>query len=99
MAYFQGSVRSLVLGMDTNVNVVLPHDYYDAQGNPGKYDKVLYLLHGLKQNADAWPRMSSAERYADYYGYALVIPEVQRSFYTDMAGGPAYFTYLTEDWI
>jgi len=97
MAYFQGAIRSYVMGMDTNVNVILPHDYYDAQGNPGKYDKVMYLLHGLKQNADAWPRMSSAERYANYYGYALVIPEVQRSFYTDMPGGPSYFTYLTEE--
>jgi len=97
MAYFQGAVRSRVLGMDTNINVILPHDYYDAQGNPGKYDKVLYLLHGLKQNADAWPRMSSVERYANYYGYAVVIPEVQRSFYADMPGGPSYFSYITEE--
>ena len=97
MAYFQGSVRSKALGMDTNVNVILPYDYYDPQGNPGRYDKVLYLLHGLKQNADAWPRMSSVERYANYYGFAVVIPEVQRSFYADMAGGPSYFTYITQE--
>lgn len=97
MAYFCGSVRSRILEMDTNIHVVIPYDYYDAQGNPGKYDKVLYLLHGLKQNADAWPRFSSAERYANYYGYALVFPEVQRSFYTDMKQGMRYFTYLTEE--
>ena len=97
MAYFQGAVRSYVMGLDTNINVILPHDYYDASGNPGKYDKVLYLLHGLKQNADAWPRMSGVERYANHYGFAVVIPEVQRSFYTDMPGGPSYFTYITEE--
>ncbi|MBR5231709.1 MAG: esterase family protein [Clostridia bacterium] len=97
MAYFQGAFRSAVLGMDTNVNVILPYDRYDGNGNPGRYDKVLYMLHGLKQNADAWPRMSGIERYANYYGYAVVVPEVQRSFYTDMARGMNYFTYLTEE--
>lgn len=97
MAYFAGSVRSKVLCMDTNVNVVIPHDYYDSCGNPGKYDKVLYLLHGLHQNADAWPRFSSAERFTNCYGYALVFPEVQRSFYTDMAQGMKYYTFITEE--
>ena len=97
MAYFQGAVRSSVMNMDTNINVILPYDYYDSEGNPGKYNKVLYLLHGLKQNADAWPRMSSVERYANYYGFAVVIPEVQRSFYADMPGGPNYFTYITRE--
>ena len=97
MAYFQGAFRSLTLGMDTNVNVILPYDRYTDDGQPGKYDKVLYMLHGLKQNADAWPRMSGIERYANHHGYAVVIPEVQRSFYTDMAKGMRYFTYLTEE--
>lgn len=97
MAYFAGSVRSKVLCMDTNVNVVIPRDYYDSHGNHGKCDKVLYLLHGLQQNADAWPRFSSAERFANCYGYALVFPEVQRSFYMDMAQGMKYYTFITEE--
>ena len=98
MALFQGTVRSLALGMDTKVNVVLPYDYYDAQGNPkGEVNKVLYLLHGLKQNADAWLRYSSAERYANYGGYALVVPEVQRSWYRDLPGEMNYLTYIAEE--
>lgn len=97
MAYFQSAVRSQVLGMDVSVNFVVPYDRYDAEGNPGRYDKVLYLLHGLKGSAFSWPRMSSCERYANYYGYALVIPEVQRSFYANMEYGPDYFTYITEE--
>ena len=97
MALFRCSFRSKVLQMDTIANVVIPYDHYDLQGNPGQYDKVLYLLHGLKQNADAWQRLSSAERYANYYGYCLVMPEVQRSFYTDMEMGMPYFTYITEE--
>lgn len=97
MACFRSSVRSRVLGMDTTINVIIPYDHYSPDGAPGHYDKVLYLLHGLKQNADAWQRMSSAECYANYYGYVIIMPEVQRSFYTDMAYGPRYFTYITEE--
>ena len=97
MAYFRGTVRSLTLQMDTLVNVIIPYDYYALDQTPGRYDKTLYLLHGLKQNADAWPRMSGVERYANNYGYFVVIPEVQRSFYTDMASGLPYFQYLTEE--
>ena len=97
MACFQGSFRSLVLGMDTHVNVIVPYDRYDEKGNPGKYDKVLYMLHGIKQNSDSWVRNSSIERYANYYGYAVVMPEVQRSFYANMEMGLDYFTYITEE--
>lgn len=97
MACFRGSIRSQVMEMDTLVNVVVPYDQYDSNGKPRKIDKVLYLLHGLKGNADSWQRYSSAERFAYYYGYAVIMPEVQRSFYTDMVYGPRYFTYLTEE--
>ena len=34
------------------------------------------------------------ERYARERGLAVVLPEVQRSFYTDMAYGLPYFTYV-----
>ena len=34
MAFWQGTIRSQALDMDTKVNVILPYDYYDAQGNP-----------------------------------------------------------------
>lgn len=97
MAVFQGTIRSRALDMDTKVNVILPYDYYDAQGNPKPVDKVLYLLHGLKQNADAWLRYASAERYANYYGYALVVPEVQRSWYCDVSGDMHYFRYIAQE--
>ena len=97
MACIRMTLRSRALDMDTIVNVVIPYDCFDRNGNPGKFSRTLYLLHGLRQNADAWQRLSSAERYANYYGYALVMPDAQRSFYTDMAHGPRFFTYLTEE--
>ena len=98
MALWQGTIRSQALNMDIKVNVVLPYDYYDAEGKPrGKVDKVLYLLHGLKQNADAWIRYTSAEHYAGYTGYALVVPEVQRSWYRNLPGEMNYLTYIAEE--
>ncbi len=97
MALFRGTIRSQALEMDTAVHVILPYDRLSADGEQMQYDKVLYLLHGLKQNADAWQRMSSVERYAQEHGFVVVMPEVQRSFYTDMAHGLKYFTYISEE--
>ena len=94
MAFFKGSIRSQTLGMDTGLTVVLP---FDRAAVPETECPAIYLLHGHGENADVWTRMTSAERYANAYGVALVMPEVQRSFYTDMAMGLSYFTYVTEE--
>lgn len=91
MALFEGSLRSEVLRMDTAVTVSLPQ-------KPGTADPpVLYLLHGLGDDHTAWVRRTGIDRYANREGIAVVMPEVQRGFYTDMAYGPAYFTYITEE--
>ena len=94
MAFFKGSVRSKILGIDTELAVVLPFDRVPA-AKP--VCPVVYLLHGHGENAGAWFRMTAVERYAYSYGVALIMPEVQRSFYTDMAKGLPYFSYLTEE--
>lgn len=94
MAFLKGTIRSQVLGMDTGLAVVLPFD------NPGTVEEacpVLFLLHGHGQNADAWIRMTSVERYAKEYHVALVMPEVQRTFYTDMEMGLSYYTYVSQE--
>ena len=97
MAFWQGTIRSRALDMDTRVNVILPYDRYDAEGNPRPAGKVLYLLHGLKQNAEAWYRYAALEQYANRNGYVVVIPEVQRSWYCDLPGGMNYFTYVAQE--
>lgn len=58
---------------------------------------MLYLLHGLSDNHSCWLRRTAVDRYAEEYGIAVVMPEVQRSFYCDMAHGPAYFTYIADE--
>ena len=59
--------------------------------------KVLYLLHGLSDDASAWQRYSAIETLAKAYGLVVVMPSVGRSFYTDMPNGQKYFTYLVEE--
>src|SRR5512136_2289478 len=78
------------------LNIILP--------DPGKMGeipvarrKVLYLLHGLSDDASAWQRFTSIETVAATYGLVVVMPSVGRSFYTDQPNGPKYFTYLTEE--
>lgn len=77
--------------MNTSMTVVLPED------REMKDARVVYLLHGLADNTSGWSRYTSVERYARAYGVALVIPEVQRSFYSDMKYGPSYYTFVHDE--
>lgn len=91
MAHLRCDIKSQTLGMTTSLEVVLPDEgsLQDA--------KVVYLLHGLSDNCSGWCRYSAVERYAFNHGAAVVVPEVQRSFYTDMALGLDYFTYVSRE--
>ena len=84
MAQFEGTVYSASLGMMTGIAVSLPAEGRERpDGLP-----VLYLLHGLGDNHSCWLRRTAVDRYAEEYGIAVVMPEVQRSFYCDMAHVP-----------
>lgn len=96
MAIFRGTIRSKTLMMDTTVNVILPYEQHYMQSKAPRNRTVL-LLHGLKQNADAWTRMSRIEQFAHHTGFNVVIPEVQRSFYCDMPYGLSYFEYVSKE--
>jgi putative tributyrin esterase len=64
---------------------------------PVRKRKMLYLLHGLSDDASAWQRYTSIETVANNYGLVVVMPSVGRSFYNDMPNGQSYFTYLMEE--
>ena len=66
--------------MATHAFVVLPE--YPAQPQ-----NTLILLHGLSGACDTWNRRTSIERYAQKHNLAVIMPEVQRSWYTDMVYG------------
>ena len=91
MAFFRCDVMSESLGMATSVLVTMP-DTGDLAAAP-----VVYLLHGLTDNCTGWLRYTQAEHLARTHGAILIVPEVQRSFYTNMACGPKYFTYINQE--
>lgn len=95
MAIFDGTIFSQQLKMMTSLYVLLPENdtRRDEEGNV----PVLYLLHGLSDNHSCWVRRTNVERYAEEAGIAVVIPEVQRSFYTDMCYGLPYFRYVAQE--
>jgi S-formylglutathione hydrolase FrmB len=78
------------------LNIILPEPGM-MHGRPVRDRKVLYLLHGLSDDASAWQRFSSIETVARDYGLIVVMPSVGRSFYSDQPNGQAYFSYLTEE--
>jgi len=59
--------------------------------------KVLYLLHGLSDDASAWQRYTSIETLAAAYGLVVVMPSVGRSFYANQPNGQDFFSYVTEE--
>jgi S-formylglutathione hydrolase FrmB len=82
---------SSVLSRQTYVNIILP------QKDAGKPYPVLYLLHGLGDDQNAWLRNTSVERYAAGRGLVIVMPTTERGFYTDTAYGIRYFAHISEE--
>lgn len=78
------------MGLDTHINVILPHDITKSQ----KPARVLYFLHGLSGDCTKTARYTDIERQLQNTDLAVVFPEVQRSFYTDMRYGLKYFQYI-----
>ncbi|MBO7146553.1 MAG: esterase family protein [Lentisphaeria bacterium] len=101
MAFFECNFFSETLGIAVSVNVVLPQQTFTQIGmqnvSSGKEFPVLYLLHGLSDDHTIWMRRTSIERYAATYGIAVVMPCGGRSYYTDMAHGGKYWTYISEE--
>ncbi len=101
MALFQCHFFSDVLGLSSSMTVILPQQSKDVTAphhNRGamRYP-TLYLLHGLSDDHTIWQRRTSIERYVDPLGLAVVMPAVDRSFYTDMAAGNRYWTFISEE--
>lgn len=90
--------RSEVLESRGTVNLLLPQ-----RGNGDNSEifappfRVLYLLHGYSDDQTAWIRWTSIERYVEGLNLAVVMPAAGNSFYTDMAHGGNYLTFLSEE--
>lgn len=79
MAFIQLHIYSESLGMQTEVNIILPQK--NKMGEIGlkgraitEQYKSLYLLHGLSDDQTIWMRRTSIERYAYEYGICVIMP-------------------------
>jgi putative tributyrin esterase len=101
MALIHCNFFSEVLGVSSSICVILPQITKSQIGMGGSSKKekypTLYLLHGLSDDETIWQRRTSIERYVAEMGLAVVMPAVGRSFYTNMANGYDYWTYVTQE--
>ena len=95
----RGTIPSAVLGMDTGITIITPGTYHleALKERAGRPYKTAYLLHGLYGNHGSWADNTMLLVYANDYHMVFIMPEAARSFYTDMAYGLNYFTYISEE--
>lgn len=100
MALIQANFFSTALGMERQIDVILPQSA-NGIGQGGGQEvtdiPVLYLLHGATDDHTIWQRRTSIERYAVAKGLAVIMPSTDLGFYTDMKYGYDYFTYIGEE--
>lgn len=100
MALIHCNFFSTVLDLSSSMEVILPEPDRSPEGKAQEEKKlfpVLYLLHGLSDDHTIWQRRTSIERYVRDLNLAVVMPAVERSFYTDMARGPKYWSFISEE--
>ena len=101
MALIQCDFASQALGVCTSINVLLPQATPAQIGMAGSAVRetypTLYLLHGLSDDHTTWLRRTSIERYVASMGLAVVMPRVDRSWYTNMPHGMDYWTFVSEE--
>lgn len=94
MAFFDCHFFSETLSLCVSAHVLIPQV---PATQDRKLHPTLFLLHGLSDDHTMWSRRTGIERYAAERNLAVVMPAVGRSFYQDMASGPRYWTFLSEE--
>lgn len=101
MAHLRCDFYSDALALSTSMTVLLPQPTTTQIGLTGQAGSapppVLYLLHGLSDDDTIWLRRTSIERYVSELGWAVVMPQVHRSFYADEHDGGAFWTFVSEE--
>lgn len=90
MGVIRGTMFSDSLGFQISYTAILP------EGIDGPYP-VLYLLHGRSDDDHAWLYNTSLNRYVSGKKVAILMPQVHLSYYTDMAHGENYWTFISEE--
>jgi S-formylglutathione hydrolase FrmB len=103
MALIDCKFFSETLGMCSTMRVILPETTERRIGDSGvsragqvgfRGHPTVYLLHGMSDDESIWTRSTNIERYAAALGVAVVMPNVHRSFYTNMRYGYRYWDFV-----
>jgi S-formylglutathione hydrolase FrmB len=102
MALIQLHFYSHVLQLTSTLSVILPQPVTPPENAAASVVRsvrypTLYLLHGMSDDHTIWQRRTAVERYVEGRNLAVVMPAVQRSFYTDMVIGPKYWQFISEE--
>jgi len=106
MALIDCKFFSETLGMCSSMRVILPETTERRSGDSGvsragtpafRGHPTLLLLHGMSDDESIWTRSTSIERYAAALGLAVVMPNVHRSFYTNMLHGYRYWDFISQE--
>ena len=100
MVVMKLNFHSLLLGIHTKVNVILPTGrpvFY--QEKPKELYQVLWLLHGGTDDCNDFIQNTNICRYAEENKIAVILPEDNDAFFTDgyIQNGGLYFSYVTEE--
>ena len=88
----RGDVFSQTLEMETGITILTPPT---GMGKPPY--RVVYLLHGLSGRSGDWLDYTMLPVFAREYEVVFIMPEVGRSFYTDMRYGQQFFSYVVDE--
>ena len=91
MAFLRCDFSSASLMRSVNINVIIPSNV------PASKRKVMYLLGGLSDDNTMWCRRTNIERYADACGMTVIMPNGERSFYTDAVAGEKFWSFISEE--
>jgi putative tributyrin esterase len=101
MAHLTCNFFSDTLQLSTSMTVILPQNTETQIGMKGVVQdekfKTLWLLHGFSDDHTIWSRRTSIERYVASLGLAVIMPQVDHSYYTDMKMGKKYWTFVSEE--
>lgn len=92
MALYQYQVNSKILGYPVDMCTWLPDG--DLTDVP-----VLWMLHGANSECTEWFRETRLQSYLRGRKLAVVTVSVYNGFYVDMHYGPAYATFLEQEWV
>lgn len=92
---------SEALQVCVSVDLLVPQPKWGGAAGSAAVEKpaypVLYLLHGLSDDHSIWHRRTALERLVDSLNLVVVMPAVNRSYYTDQDNGYRYFSYVADE--